>query len=370
MKFTDKISLDEIRFTSAGFLVSTPKVSRVGIMEYDARELGFDEEKILKVYRDESEVFSKESIASYAYKPITNGHPPIFVDSKNWKDYSIGQIGGEILRDGEFVRVPICLMDDAAIEVMKSGRKELSMGYEAELCFEEGEYNGEHYDAVQKNLRMNHLALCDQARGGPELKIGDKKVEKKMSDVKLKTMKIGGISVQVSDTAEEVIQKEMDEKDEEIKAKDDETADLKKIVENLTAEVVAMKAKMLEMEKCFSEEKAKLEGEVSPEKMDEALEEREKTIGDAKKIFPELQTKGVKTNDIKRQAVVHKLGDQAKSWTDEQVKAGFTVLSSNVKTEDKKVNVNFGQNSANFSDSEKEYDDMKNKLSNAWRGAK
>ena len=42
----------------------------------------------------------------------------------------------------------------------------MSLGYNLDLIEEPGEWNGEKYDAIQTNIRINHLAIVDKARAG------------------------------------------------------------------------------------------------------------------------------------------------------------------------------------------------------------
>src|ERR1044072_368506 len=179
MRIHDFYTLDDaaIRDTADGYMVATPRVARTGIQLYYGSELGLtgdDAKKIVSVYRPESEVFKTDSLASFAYKPVTDDHPPVAVDAKNWKTYAKGQMGGEIARDGDFVRVPMALMDSTAIQKVKGGKAELSVGYDANIVFGEGTTpDGKKYDAMQTGIVVNHLAVVDAARGGAKLRIGD-----------------------------------------------------------------------------------------------------------------------------------------------------------------------------------------------------
>lgn len=117
---------------------------------------------------------------SFAHRPVTLKHPPVPVTAKNWKKYSGGQTGGEVVRDGEFVRCPLVFMDQALINAYeRDGIKELSVGYSTDLQWRTGIVDagqpdaGQHYDAVQTAIRGNHLAVVPLARGGDQLRIGD-----------------------------------------------------------------------------------------------------------------------------------------------------------------------------------------------------
>ena len=55
---------------------------------------------------------------------------------------------------------------------MKSaGLKELSLGYNLDLEETPGVWNGQQYDAIQRNIRINHLALVQEARAGERARL-------------------------------------------------------------------------------------------------------------------------------------------------------------------------------------------------------
>jgi hypothetical protein len=96
------------------------------------------------------------------------------VNAQNWRQCAIGQSGGDVARDGDCIRVPLVLMDAAAIAEVRAGKAQLSVGYTADLKWGEGKTaSGEVYDAVFTNIRANHVAVVGQARAGPNFRIGD-----------------------------------------------------------------------------------------------------------------------------------------------------------------------------------------------------
>lgn len=175
MQLFDTLTLADanVRFTDDGYMVANPRVARTGIQRYLGSELGKPEMQFIDVYRPPEAVFDAAAMHSYAYRPVTNDHQGT-ITAENWKQHATGQTGGEVIRDGDFVRVPLVLMDSSTITAYKNGKKELSMGYDADVIFEDGVTpGGESYNAVIKSMRMNHLALVDAARGGDQLRIGD-----------------------------------------------------------------------------------------------------------------------------------------------------------------------------------------------------
>lgn len=108
------------RKTNDGYLVAYVKCARIGIQDYRGYEFGMPEKDIFRVYRPVDEVFSTDSLRTFAGKPITNDHPDNRVSASNWKEHAVGAIGNEVIRDGEFVRVPITLMDASMIEQVEA----------------------------------------------------------------------------------------------------------------------------------------------------------------------------------------------------------------------------------------------------------
>ena len=167
------------RICADGSLVADVRGARVGIQTYTPSEAGAPNTftgNVVRVYRPEEEVFSRDSLASFAAAPVTIGHPSEMVDASNWKRHGVGEINGDIARDGEFVRVPLIVRDAAAVEKVRTTHKQLSMGYTCTLDWTPGTTPaGEAYDAVQRSIRINHIAAVKAARGGPELKISDER---------------------------------------------------------------------------------------------------------------------------------------------------------------------------------------------------
>lgn len=315
----DKATVGQVRKTSDGYLVGEAKVARTGIQEYLASEIGLTDRRpdaIIRVYRSEDEVFSADSMATYAYRPFTVDHPIEPVTAENWKNYSRGQTGPEVVRDGEFVRVPMILMDQSAISEWEAGKRELSMGYSAEIVMQDGVTpTGEKYDAIQKNLRMNHLALVSNARGGSKLKLGDNSIED--SDMALKTILVDGLSVEVTDAAEHAINK----------LKGQITDAQNALASANTAHATAIAAKDSELARKDAEIDA-LKGRVlSDSDLDKVVNLRADLIATAKTIADKDYT-GKSAVEIRKLAVTAKLGDAAIAGkSDDYVTARFDILA-------------------------------------------
>lgn len=180
IKLHDAFLLDDVRRTDDGYLTAFARVARTGIQTYKGYELGRPDLDTVRVYRPPEEVFHADAMHSAAHRPVTMKHPPVPVTAKNWRKYSRGQTGGEVVRDGEYLRVPMVLMDQSLVDAYeKKGVKELSLGYSTDIKWRTGVVDagqpdaGQTYDAVQTAIRVNHLAVVPEARGGKNLRIGD-----------------------------------------------------------------------------------------------------------------------------------------------------------------------------------------------------
>jgi hypothetical protein len=171
--------LDAVTKHKDGYLIADAKVARVGLQKYKGFEVGLPDRDNVVLYRPASEVFATDSMRSHANKPVTLTHPKQMVDSKTWGKVAKGFSGSDVVRDGEYVRVPLMLTDAAAIAAYERGKaRELSVGYTTDIDWTAGTTpSGEPYDGVQREIRTNHHALVPVARGGENLRFGDADVQ-------------------------------------------------------------------------------------------------------------------------------------------------------------------------------------------------
>lgn len=155
----DNLPLDQTYYTEEGYLKDRPILTRTGIFEY-AKPDG----TVSRELRLPEDVFAPESLSSYKGKPIIVTHDAGLVNKDNVHEEQIGTILTEGYRSGENVRAEIIIHDTD--ELKKCGLRELSLGYNLDLEETPGEWNGQPYDAIQRNIRINHLALVQEARAG------------------------------------------------------------------------------------------------------------------------------------------------------------------------------------------------------------
>lgn len=328
MIFTDSVAVSGVRRTEDGYLVAEARVARTGIQDYLGTEIdpdnehGLRDKPIVRVYRPESAVFHADAMHSYAYRPMTNGHPGgDGVNSKNWKDVAIGQTGGEVVRDGQFVKVPLVLMDASAIADYESGKRELSMGYGAEVVFQDGvSPEGEAFDCFLGPMKMNHLSLEHRARGGEHLRIGDNKPNTPtgghdMAD-SLRTVIVDGLSVQTTDQGAQAI-------DKLTKQLADAGVNIKTLTDAHAAALAAKDGELAKKDAEIDDLKAK---QLSDADIDKRVKDRSDLITKAKSIADGDYT-GKSDAEIRKAVVVAKLGDAAVAGkADAYVDARFEIL--------------------------------------------
>lgn len=313
--------LSGVQETSEGYLAAEAFCVRTGVQDYLGREVGRPDLKIVKVYRPESEVFSPQSIQTFAHKPVTVDHPPGGVDASTWKDKAVGEVSTEALRDGQRLKLQLIIKDQAAVNLVKSGAKrELSAGYTCDLDWTPGLLaDGSSYDAVQRNIQVNHLALVERGRAG-NCRLGDSAswgvtpiLQDKDPDMEVKTMTYDGLPVQVTPAAEAIINK-------------------------LTADMAQVKteAETLRGENAALTKQVK-DAEMTPDRLAKLVVDRQSTMADFKSVTGKEADVSMSDADLKRVAVNSLLGDAAKDFSDEAISAAFkTLVATKQKVGDEK----------------------------------
>lgn len=363
IQVNDKVQLCEdakVRSTDDGYLVAQARVARTGVQMYTGDELGILGKPVVRVYRPESEVFAPESISSYAHRPVTLGHPKDGVNSKNWRQLSVGQTGGEVVRDGDYVQVPMVLMDQKAIDAYSRGVRELSMGYSCSIELQDGfTPSGEAYDAVMRDLRMNHLAVVAQARGGSELKLGDETNGDESMDtaIKTRTVLVDGLSITTTEQGAQVVEKLQ-------KQLSDEQSKLNKLIADHSAELAKRDAQIDDL-------KAKIVGD---EEIDRRIASRAALVELARKISPKVVVDAGKTEaQIKLAVVQASVADAAVlAGKDEAyINARFDILAEDAgkKVADPVRQTLLGNTQAHqVVDADAAYAEHNKEMSSAWMG--
>lgn len=373
-----------IRITNDGYLTATVRAARTGIQEYRGYEVGRPDLETVRVYRPPEQVFRKDSMQTYAHRPVTNDHPPVAVDSENWKRYAVGQTGDEVARDGDFVTVPLVLMDAGMIRDWRDGKKQLSLGYQTELLWDSGTTpDGETYDAVQTDIRANHLAVVVAARGGPDLTIGDDNSagDQDMNAPQLKSVTVDGLTVEMTDIAAQQVTRVIAARDQTVEELKKQIAELEKKLKEMQSSSDAKSASDAATIKMRDDEivilkKQVADSAVTPAVLDALVSERSSVVAAGRKILGDKLTVDGKTvSEIRRQVVDAKMGASAKDWSEDAVSAAFATITKDAGADgtssyrDALADV-VGTSQASADSRAQAYAERDKNLTNAWKGGK
>jgi hypothetical protein len=154
--------------TPDGFLRVHGTFSRTGCLSYKRADGSTQVE-----YRPEEEVAHRDSILSLGGLPVTLEHPPELLTPANTRQYQRGSTGTEVKYDNGFVKGVVILTDAELIAAVERGdARELSIGYRVQIDRTPGvTATGEHYDAIQRRIVGNHLAVTREGRSGSEVRL-------------------------------------------------------------------------------------------------------------------------------------------------------------------------------------------------------
>lgn len=142
--------------TDEGFYNDSPVIGRTGILIYQNADGTTRRE-----YRPPDEAFSADSLKSIRGKPITVGHHGLVTADNIGDAKAVGTVLSEARKDGSNI------VADVVIYNLNTDDRELSCGYSTVLDETAGVTpDGEHYDAIQRNIRYNHLAIVPRGRAG------------------------------------------------------------------------------------------------------------------------------------------------------------------------------------------------------------
>lgn len=150
-------------------------ISKVGVFPYSGRSIGADEpDKIYMVYRPADELGSPECMESFRLLPFVDEHHMLGDGGIPAEQKGVhGVLGEDITFEDDTLYGNIKVFSESLANLIEGGKRELSCGYRCTYEFAPGTYDGVKYDAIQRNIRGNHLALVEEGRMGKEVAVLD-----------------------------------------------------------------------------------------------------------------------------------------------------------------------------------------------------
>lgn len=250
--------------------VELTPISKANVCVYYGREIpGCDElglipDKAYRLLRDPEEL--RKAADTFNNQPLLNTHIAVSVLDPP-KEAIIGSTGESAEFDGTYLKNSLVIWDvNSIIGVENKQQREISSSYRYRLDMTPGEYEGEAYDGVMRDIVCNHVAIVPSGRAGPDVFVYDSQPTglKLMSKIKsLMTL----IRPYLAN----------DEKSEEVEKKveaiiKDEDEDKKKAEDEMSEEE---KKKLAEDEESEKDKKAEDEAE-------EEKKEKDKMANDSK----------------------------------------------------------------------------------------
>ena len=174
-RFADKgveLGTKRKRLPNGALLCEEVPIARVGSMAYGPGEtpVTTGPRGFVTIHRTADDLFSPETIAGLHGLALVNEHPRDDVFVHNWRDHSCGIVLNPRRGTGDnsdLLMADLLVTDENAIRAIESGKREVSLGYDADYT--------EIEPGVGRQSRIvgNHVALVHRGRCGTRCAIGD-----------------------------------------------------------------------------------------------------------------------------------------------------------------------------------------------------
>ena len=158
-------------------IVDRTCITKAAINPYRGQEipnwqaLGLEAEKVYMLLRCPTEL--QRALPTFQGLQLLERHTPVSSEEPE-KESTVGSIGTVVEMDGDNVYSSLRVYDQNAIDLIESEKlNQLSAGYAYTADMTGGEWNGEHYDGVMRNIHGNHVALVERGRIGKDAIIAD-----------------------------------------------------------------------------------------------------------------------------------------------------------------------------------------------------
>ena len=378
----DVSTIQNYTFTDEGYLRVKARIARTGIQSYTDANGGVRLE-----YRPEEEVAANEALDSFREKCVTREHPPALLDALNTKDYAVGFTSADVSYSDGFVESTLTVTDKETIDsIMRGDVREVSCGYRVDYSPEPGiTPDGQHYDGIQRNIRGNHVAIVNRARGGAQVRLMLDSADAAVNDLLISQenkMTANIVFDGVSYEADAALAAAITAEREDAKGS---YADMKRQYEDAMAKAEKLKSEMDAMEKemkgkmdaaegradALSEQVEELKAELAAAKeinLDSMVEERVQLIEKAKPVLDSAYVfAGKSAREVMVDAVKAVRGDSLdlSEKSDDYVQAMFDSLpegrSDSAATDELRKTV------ASIASSASAPSSYMDKLQNAWK---
>lgn len=190
MNTLDKKEIDRNDF----WLIPDNPITKIGVFPYLGKQISpeLEPDTIYNVLRPEEELTKEETLKSFELIPIVDDHTMLGTKDENHTPAEQkgihGVTGVNVKQNGDLITVDLKIFSETLKEEIENGKKDLSLGYYSNYEIKKGTYKGQTYDAVQRNIIANHIALVDEGRMGKEVRVMDNNITfDSITDIKQQT---------------------------------------------------------------------------------------------------------------------------------------------------------------------------------------
>lgn len=186
MEFADAWAVDKAASArmldvNGWFEVKGNPLSKAGVYSYGGNQLpgAPDPTKVYRVYRPADELADPECLASFRLLPWIDNHVMLGAEDDGLTPAERkgvqGVIGEKVYFDSAEGTLfgNLKVFSQSLANLIEAGKRELSCGYRCKYEWTPGVFEGQQYDAVQRSIRGNHLALVESGRMGPGVAVLD-----------------------------------------------------------------------------------------------------------------------------------------------------------------------------------------------------
>ena len=161
-----------------GFLhVGLSPITKEQVVDYygieipDWKDLGLEPTKKYRGYRPADEI--QKGAETFNGLPLLLDHHPESAE-KPQKEHRVGSVGTDAEWKEPYLFNTMTITDKAAIDAVENGDyRQISCAYRYAPDFTPGEFSGDPYDFVMRDIQGNHVALVQKGRAGPDVIVAD-----------------------------------------------------------------------------------------------------------------------------------------------------------------------------------------------------
>lgn len=154
------------------------------------KELGLQPDKIYRLLRDPKEI--EKGAATSHNVPLLSKHVPHSADAHDG-EITVGTVGSDAVYEHPYLYNSLAVWSREGRNYAEGDQKELSSAYAYDADMTPGEFEGEPYDGVMRNLKWNHVCLVKKGRAGSDIAL-DEALQPKMEismSTKVTSLKAG-----------------------------------------------------------------------------------------------------------------------------------------------------------------------------------